>query len=107
MTCSILDKSIALNITSPFDVKEGLRHRAKQRRLEANLSQEGLAMRANVSLGTLKHFETTGDASIEFIIAVAFALSAEQEFDGLFPSHPYKTIDDVIEKKPRLRGRRK
>jgi transcriptional regulator with XRE-family HTH domain len=107
MNSGIVDNSIALKITSPFEAKEGLKTRAKQRRLEANLTQEGLARRANVSFGTLKHFEKTGDASIEFLLAIAFALGAEQEFDGLFPPRPYKTIEDVIEKRPRLRGRRK
>lgn len=107
MNSNIIDNRVALNLTSPYEVKEGVRTRAKQRRLEANLTQEGLAQRANVSFGTLKHFEKTGDASIEFILAIAFALGAEREFDDLFPPRPYKTIDDVIEKKQRLRGRRK
>jgi len=103
----IIDKSIALKLSSPFEVKEGLRARARQRRLNANLTQEGLARRANVSLGTLKHFEKTGDASVELLIAIAFALGADNEFGGLFPPLPYKTIEDIIEKKPRMRGRRK
>jgi len=107
MIYGVMDKSLALNIASPFEVKEALKIRAKRRRLEANLTQAGLARRANVSLGTLKHFERTGDASIEFLLAIAFALGAEQEFDGLFPARPYKTIEDVIEKSPRLRGRGK
>jgi transcriptional regulator with XRE-family HTH domain len=107
MNDDIIDNTIALKLTSPFEVKERLRSRAKQRRLEANLTQEGLAERANVSFGTLKHFEKTGDASIELILAIAFALGAEREFDDLFPPRPYRTIDDVIEKRQRLRGRRK
>lgn len=107
MNNDIIDNTIALKLTSPFEVKERLRSRAKQRRLEANLTQEGLAERANVSFGTLKHFEKTGDASIELILAIAFALGAEREFDDLFPPRPYRTIDDVIEKRQRLRGRRK
>jgi transcriptional regulator with XRE-family HTH domain len=93
-------------LTSPFDVKEGLRTRAKQRRLEANLTQSGLAKRANVSLGTLKYFEQTGNASIEFLLAIAFALNAEKEFEALFPTRPYRTIADVVGKKTRVRGRR-
>lgn len=101
-----MDNNLSLKLDSPFDVKESLRARARQRRLDANLTQEGLARRANVSLGTLKHFEKTGDASIEFLIAVAFALEAEREFDALFPAAPPKTIEDVLEKKPRRRGRR-
>jgi transcriptional regulator with XRE-family HTH domain len=107
MSDDFVDKSLSLNLTSPFEVKEGLKSRAKRRRLEVNLTQEGLARRAHVSLGTLKHFERTGDASIEFLLAIAFALGAQQEFDGLFPARPYKTIEDVIEKNLRRRGRRK
>lgn len=106
MDRNITAKEIALTLTSPFDVKAGLKVRAKQRRLDANLTQSGLAKRADVSLGTLKHFERTGNASIEFLLAIAFALDAEKEFEALFPARPYKTIADVVEKKPRLRGRR-
>ena len=95
----------SLKLKSPFDVKEGLRHRAKQRRLEANLSQSGLAERANVSLGSLKRFEATGNASIDLIIAVAFAMGAEHEFEALFPPRPIRKIEDVIEGNRRLRGR--
>jgi transcriptional regulator with XRE-family HTH domain len=102
-----IDNMLPLKLISPFDIKEGLRTRARQRRLDANLTQEGLANRANVSFGTLKHFEKTGDASIETLIAIAFALNAEGEFDGLFPPRPYRTIDDVIEKPQRQRGRNK
>ncbi|WP_342723984.1 helix-turn-helix transcriptional regulator [Bradyrhizobium sp. B097] len=92
---------------SPHDVSAGIAERAKRRRLEANLTQEGLAARAQVSLGTLKLFERTGKSSVEFLIAIAFALGAEQEFEALFPSKPRKTIEDVIAKPLRQRGRRK
>lgn len=98
---------LSLNIQSPREVAAGVASRAKQRRLEANLTQQGLAERAQVSLGTLKLFERTGKSSVEFLIAIAFALGAEQEFEQLFPHRPRKSIDDVITKPPRLRGRRK
>lgn len=98
---------LSLKLSSPKDVLEGLARRAKRRRLDVNLTQEGLAQRAQVSLGTLKLFERTGKASSQFIVLIAFALCAEKEFDNLFPPEPPKTIDDVIAKKRRLRGRRK
>jgi len=107
MKNGLLDNTLPLKLTSPFEVKQRLKTRAKQRRLDANLTQEGLARRAGVAFGTLKHFEKTGDASIKTLIAIAFALSAENEFDALFPPMPIKTIADVIEQKPRQRGRRK
>ena len=98
---------LSLKISSPQDVLEGLARRAKQRRLDANLTQKGLAQRAQLSLGTLKLFERTGKASSEFIVLLAFALNAEKEFDNLFPPETPKSIDDVIPKPRRLRGRRK
>jgi len=98
---------ISLNLNSPQDIASGVANRAKQRRLEANLTQLGLASRAQVSLGTLKQFERTGKSSVEFLIAIAFALGAEQEFENLFPPTPRKSIEDVISRPLRVRGRRK
>lgn len=98
---------LSLKLTTPHEVAIGIAHRAKRRRLEANLTQEGLASRAQVSLGSLKRFEHTGKSSVEFLIAIAFALEAEQQFETLFPSKVRKSIDDVISKPPRLRGGRK
>ena len=105
MNGALLDHMVSLKITSPFDLKEGLRRRAKQRRLEANLSQAGLAERANVSLGSLKRFEATGNASVDFVIAIAFAMGAEHEFEALFPPRPVRKLEDVIGGNRRLRGR--
>jgi len=98
---------LSLKLSSPKEVAERLAQRLKRRRLEANLTQEGLARRAQVSLGTLKLFERSGKASVEFLIMVAFALNAEQEFEQLFPPQARRSISDVIAKPVRLRGRRK
>jgi transcriptional regulator with XRE-family HTH domain len=98
---------LSLKLSSPKQVGEELAQRVKRRRLAANLTQAGLAGRAQVSLGTLKLFERTGKASIESLIKVAFALNAEQEFEQLFPPQARRSIGDIIEKPARLRGRRK
>jgi transcriptional regulator with XRE-family HTH domain len=98
---------LSLNLLSPKEIAERLARRVKRRRLEANLTQEGLASRAQVSLGTLKLFERSGKASLEFLTLVAFALNAEKEFEQLFPPLALRSIDDIIAKPARLRGRRK
>lgn len=98
---------LSLSISSPRDVSVGLASRARRRRLDANLTQEGLAARAQVSLGTLKLFERTGKASVEFLIMIAFALGAEKEFDHLFPDKTRRSIEDIVSKQTRIRGRRK
>ena len=84
-----------------------LTSRVKRRRLDTNLTQEGLAARAQVSLGTLKLFERTGKSSVEFLIRIAFALGAEKEFDDLFPERKSRSIEDILSKSKRVRGRRK
>ena len=38
---------------------------------------------------------------------IAFALEAEEEFEGLFPSRPPQNIDDVIDRPLKQRVRRK
>jgi transcriptional regulator with XRE-family HTH domain len=99
---------VSINLASPRETVAEIARRAKLRRLEANLTQEGLAERAQLSLGTLKLFERTGKASIEFIVALAFALNAEKEFDQLFRiQEKRRSLDDVTAKPIRVRGRRK
>lgn len=98
---------ISLILSSPTDLMGALARRARSLRLSQNLTQEGLASRAGVSLGTLKLFERSGKASLETVLRVAFALGAEREFDELFPPQQITRIEDVIESAPRKRGRRK
>lgn len=98
---------ISIILSSPTDMMATLAHRARTLRLSQNLTQEGLAWRAGVSLGTLKLFERSGKASLETVLRIAFALGAEREFGELFPPQPIMRIDDVIEAAPRKRGRRK
>ena len=99
--------NLSLNLSSPREVALELAARVRERRLEANLTQEGLAARAQVSLGTLKLYERSGRASIEFLVAIAFALGAENEFEALFSRKPRRSIEDVLQKPVRKRGRRR
>ena len=82
--------------------------RAKRRRLELGLTQQGLAVRSAVSLGTSKLFERTGRASLETAVKLAFAfvLGGEAEFGLLFPGLPRKSIDDVLHRPTPQSGRR-
>lgn len=98
---------ISIKLNSPTDAMRGVALRARRARLEQNLTQNGLASRAGVSLGTLKLFETSGKSSFETIVKIAFALGAEAEIETLFPDRPITSIDDVLDAAPRKRGRRK
>ncbi len=94
---------------SPDDLCRAIAKRAREARLAADLSQEGLATRSGVSLGSLKRFESTGAISLEALARLAVALKAEDGFDGLFAPKPYTTMAEVLAAAPtkRKRGRKK
>src|SRR5882724_10439249 len=98
MKGKIADMEMSIKISSPREDALELAAKVRERRRDANLTMEGLAARARVSLGTLKLYERSGRASIEFVIAIAFALEAETEFKDLFPRKPRRSIEDVLQK---------
>ena len=85
--------------------KRKLAARAKARRLAENLTRETLSECSSVPVSTLKRFETTGDASIDAIIRIAFALGCMDSFSELFPEKQILTNRD-LESVGRKRGRK-
>ena len=78
------------------DVMLHVAQNVKARRLEMNLTQEGLASRAGVKLPTYRKFERTGRISFEALLQVAFALGALDEVRNLFGGSRYESIADVL-----------
>ena len=98
---------IAFNISTPKDVALQIVARVKERRLELNLTQEGLAARAGIKFATYRRFEQTGEISLKGLLQVGFALNALADFDALFEQKQYQTLDDVLNEQSvtRKRGR--
>lgn len=69
---------------SPEEVMPTLARKAKALRLAANLTQGGLASRSGVSLGTIKHFERTGEISLKSLLKIALALHRLEDFEAVF-----------------------
>lgn len=102
------DKIDFLDGFNPHALAGLLALKVRQRRLALNLSQQTLADKSGVSLGTLKRFETRHEISLKHLLMLSVALQATEEFNGLFPESPFKHLDDLIEKqnvKQRKRGR--
>nr|WP_294508065.1 helix-turn-helix transcriptional regulator [uncultured Rhodopila sp.] len=95
---------MSLLLESPADICRSVADRARAARLAANLSQEGLAQRSGVSLGTLKRFERSGAASLEALARIALALRMDTGFEKLFQAPRVTSLDDVIAA-PRKRQR--
>ena len=106
---SLTDKMISLDVLLPIDVSRMLASRVKARRLELNLTQEGIARKADVKLPTYRKFEREGAISLNGLLKIAFAMGMLQDFEQLFNQRKYETLDDVINetKIKRKRGHKK
>lgn len=97
---------IQLKTQSTTEVCKSVAKRVKQRRLELNLTQQGLSLRADVNIETYRRFERTGEIAFLNLAKIAFALDALNDFDILFSQRKYQHIDEIIlnNKKTRKRG---
>lgn len=84
-------------LKSPDDVSKGIAKRVRKRRKEKKLTQVQLSKRSDVSLGSVKRFERTGEISLSSLIKIAFALGMEEDFEHLFTRKGYSSIQEVID----------
>ncbi|SEH76784.1 Helix-turn-helix [Paenimyroides aquimaris] len=84
----------------------------RARRLQMELTQEGLSERAGVPLSTLRKFEQKGVISLDSFLKILSVVGGLEEIvDALKPKEQhFKSIDEVLkseEKTIRKRGNRK
>lgn len=94
---------------SPREVAEHIAQAAKEKRLSINLSQKSLSERSGVSFGVIKKFERSGKISLESLLKLALTLGSLNEFIDLFKTTPpeeLRSLDEILEDKPRKRGRK-
>ncbi len=96
---------LSVSTTTPASVAMQIAERVKARRLELNLTQEGLAARAGLKFYTYRRFERTGEISLRGLLQVGFALNALAEFETLFGQRQYQTLDDVLNEQGAARRR--
>jgi transcriptional regulator with XRE-family HTH domain len=102
-----MNNIVAFNITTPAEVAMQMATKVKARRLELDLTQEGLAARAGVKFATYRRFEQTGEISLRGLLQIGFALNALSEFDALFAQRQYQSLDDVLNEQSVARKRGK
>lgn len=84
-------------LKSPDEINKEIAEKVRARRKEKKLSQVELSERSNVSLGSIKRFERTGEISLSSLIKIAFALGCEDDFETLFSKKTYASIQEVID----------
>ena len=89
------------NFKTPYEVSMELAEKAKEKRKYMKLTQQQLADRSGVSLGSLKRFEQTGEISLSSLLKIAGVLDSLKEFDGLFEKPEYTSIEEILNDKNR------
>ncbi len=82
----------------PHEISEGLSGKVRQIRKKKNFSQQRLATKSGVSLGSLKRFESTGQISLESLLKIALVLGHLNDFDALFEPHDElpASLDEIL-----------
>ena len=65
-------------------------------RKRKKISQQELAEKSGVSLGSIKRFEQTGEISLQSLTKIAIALRAEEELESLFTNANFESIEEIL-----------
>ena len=96
MNIDITDNILSLIGRTPDEMMRLISQRVKERRLEKNLSQMTLASRAGLTLASYRRFETIGEISLRSLVMIALALDMTAEFETLFTSLTYQSINQLL-----------
>lgn len=78
---------------TPLEVSKALAERLRTLRKQLKMSQEEMAERSGVSLGSLKRFENTGKISLDSLLKLMHLLGRLNEFDNVLIVK--ENLDDV------------
>ena len=90
---------------SPDGYARELGARLRSLRLQRNITQSVLALRAGVSVPTLRALESGGRGTVATLAHVLYALGRERELDALLAPDPPSTLEDVTAPRVRQRAR--
>ena len=81
---------------TPTEINIGIAKRIKNIRKRRKITQKQLAGRCNVSYGSLKKFEQTGEISLISLTKIAMELGLVGELKSLFRQPAYLNIEEVV-----------
>ena len=97
-----------IDLTTPSDVMQRTVQRAKALRLEQNITQQELADKVGIAVGTVKRFEKTGEVQFNHLLRIALVLGRLDDFKTLFaPEDVPASLYDFKAAKVRQRARKK
>lgn len=81
---------------TPEEINLELAKRLSRIRKRRNLSQVQLSEKSNVSYGSIKRFETSGQISLLSLTKLCVALNCVEEIKNLFTQVEYGSIEEVL-----------
>ena len=81
---------------TPEEINLALAKRLSRIRKRQNLSQVQLSEKSNVSYGSIKRFETSGQISLLSLTRLCVALNCVDEIKNLFTQVEYGSIEEVL-----------
>ncbi len=84
-------------LKSPDETSKSIVERMKARRKELKITQKRLSELSDVSYGSIKRYEATGEISLTSLIKIAYVLDCEDDFDHLFAKKKYRSIQELID----------
>ena len=81
---------------TPEEINLALAKRLSRIRKRQNLSQVQLSEKSNVSYGSIKRFETSGQISLLSLTRLCVALNCVEEIRNLFTQVEYGSIEEVL-----------
>ena len=81
---------------TPEEINQALAKRLVRIRKRRCLSQQQLSEKSNVSFGSIKRFETSGQISLLSLTKLCVALDCVDEIKNLFTDVAYNSIEEVF-----------
>ncbi|WP_199539327.1 helix-turn-helix domain-containing protein [Dyadobacter luteus] len=96
-----------ISLISPSKALRKLAENVRSRRLNAGLTQEGLAERSGVALPTLRKFEQKGVISLESFLRLLLVIGGiEEVIEAIKPvKSAFSSIDEVLKEETSIRKR--
>ena len=80
---------------TPSEINKELALRIKRIRKRKKITQKNLAEKCNVSYGSLKKFEQTGEISLISLTKIAMELGIVNDIKNLFTKVPYESLEEI------------
>ena len=84
---------------TPIEVMNDIKERCKARRKALKYTQQELASRSGVSLGSLKRFEQSGEISLNSLLRIAFVLECLEDFERVCKKkevEKFRSIEEIV-----------